>query len=166
MLIQQGQILNHIKYFQECVKEDSAMKHSSFYSMLIICIIVWAFPSVAHTEENGGNALQIGAQTIEKKTEQGVQKIESAAANAAENIEIRKREAEARIKAAAKYGHEKAQKRAEWLKKKAAKLKAEAVRIEARIEADIRRQRDRIEKKALDVKMKLEGDKPKVEEKK
>jgi hypothetical protein len=34
------------------------------------------------------------------------------------------------------------------------------------MEADIRRERDRIEKKALELKMKLEGDKPKTEEKK
>jgi hypothetical protein len=90
----------------------------------------------------------------------------SAATKAAENIEAKKREAEVRIKAAAKYGHEKAQKRVEWLRKKAAKLEVEAARIEARIEADIRRQQDKIEKKALELKMKLEGNTPKTEEKK
>jgi hypothetical protein len=164
--MQEAQVFNAYYIFPECTKKDVTMKHISFYLILIICMIILVFPSVSRTEENGGNAVQKGVQTIEKKTDQGVQKMESAAEKAAENIEVKKREAEARIKAAAKYGHEKAQKRVEWLKRKAAKLEAEAARIEARMEADIRRERDRIEKKALELKMKLECDKPKTEEKK
>jgi len=52
------------------------------------------------------------------------------------------------------------------MSKKAEKLEAALAMVEACIEADIRRQQDRIEKKAIRLKMKLKGDKPKTEEKK
>jgi hypothetical protein len=44
------------------------MKVISLYSLLMICMVVLAFPSAVRTEETSGNAVEKEVQTIEKKT--------------------------------------------------------------------------------------------------
>jgi len=49
-----------------------AMKIVIFYSILMICTMVLAVPSVVCTEEDGGKSVQKTVQTVEKKTEKGI----------------------------------------------------------------------------------------------
>ncbi len=133
------------------------MRKTGIFSILLIWITFLAAPSLVFSQENKNGGVPGAVQKVEKKVEKAVRNVEAAGAKAVENIETKTRETQAKINASIKYGHEKARQRAEWLRKKAEKLEKDAERIEARIEADVRRELDRIERKTLKAKKKIEG---------